>query len=617
MDIKLKESITQPTNAVKLKRAAIWARVSTIGQRETSLPSQAERVSATLSESGFVIPPEYTFSVNWSSLDLERCPEFLTLIGLIRRREIQAIGVFDRDRLAAEPTQRLIFLSECAEAGVEIIVSQGPPFIEGDEGQLVEMALTIGKKRAVLRARQGSKDGLHDRVASRGMPATWRTPYGYRWETIADKKAVRPALRLIPNADWPNVKDICDMLIKGSSYTPIIQELSRRGIPSPSGAPEWNKAALSAIIHNPTYAGRYYGLRRKAVEPQGVKRSSRVNSSNVRLPLKEAVYIPNVEIVDPPMTWDQRERILEQLARHQKLGQRNARRNYLLRGLILCGTHSGKRGEPRRYHGQPHYKSWRYVCPETGCAKPFLKGQEAEELAKRGIRALIAMLGKESIENIISPAIRKETKESLEYQLKGCQRKQKANLSAEKKVVNEYARGRIREEVYNQLLSEYLKEREHLQREQDSLLGLLAQIGHYKRIERSTREVVEAFSFRMDNLSDTEWRELFSIFNIELYIPSEKELEALGQRTKPMSIKEQLQNRYLYAGPFQIRFELPLEREEIEENVRGIISSAPGSVKHNVYPLRFSLHNFTTLERPRPRPQPSPVATPAGKGKNG
>jgi site-specific DNA recombinase len=574
MSIKVSESITQPAGAVKPRRAAIWARVSTTGQRETSLPSQLERVSATLKQGGFLVPEEYIFSVSWSSLDLERCPDFIRLIGLIRRGEIQAIGVFDRDRLAAEPTQRLVFLSEAKEAGVEIIVAQGPPFIEGDEGALVEMALTIGKKRAVLRARQGSADGLHDRVASRGQPATWgRPPYGYSWERKADKTEIQPDLRLIPTADWPSVQLICNMLLGGSSYTPILKELERRGIPSPSGAPLWNKAALSEIVHNPIYAGRYFGLRRKAVEPQGEKHSARVNSSNIRLPLNKAVYMPNITIVDPPLTWDQRECILEQLARHQKLSQRRARADYLLRGMVFCGTHTGKRGQPRAYHGQPHYKSYRYMCPVGGCAHPFMKGPYIESDIKAYLIWLLVAKGEVFLANIQSPATQERTKDKLEKDLKAFGRKRKENLSAETKVVNEYAHGKIGEEVYTRLISQYQTEREWLEAEQDRALALLAQIGHEERAAQSLKELLGSFVDKMDSLTNADWRRLFIILNFKVIVKTREQYEA-GLKARPKTLAEQVQQRMFDREWYWLSYDIPVTAEE-EDKVRGIVSNAP------------------------------------------
>ena len=124
-------------NAVK--PAAVWARVSTNSQAETSLPSQISRCREKLEQAGYSVIR--IFQVDWTSMDLFSCPEFQQLINLMKNHEIEALAVYDRDRLDAKGLQRLIFLSECKDAGIEIVICNGAPIIDGPEGQIVELAL--------------------------------------------------------------------------------------------------------------------------------------------------------------------------------------------------------------------------------------------------------------------------------------------------------------------------------------------------------------------------------------------------------------------------------------------------------------------------------------------
>ena len=165
--------------------AATLCRVSTHDQRELSLDSQEIAGRRALEAQGYEAPPQFVLKVDWSSLDLMSCPEFQQLRRWIADGTVQAVGTFDRDRLQAQGLQRLIFLSECRDKGVQIItVVQGPPMLEGGEGQLVELALALGKERSVLRAQQGARDGLRDRALLKGLPPNMNKPYGMRWENI-------------------------------------------------------------------------------------------------------------------------------------------------------------------------------------------------------------------------------------------------------------------------------------------------------------------------------------------------------------------------------------------------------------------------------------------------
>lgn len=175
-----------------MKVGAIWARISTEPQQ--SLDSQVARAKAEPEKRNYIVAPERILKVDWTSLDFFRCPEFQKLRNWIRDREIDTLGILNRDRLNAIGLQRLVFLSECKDTGIELVICQGPPILDEPEGQLVELALAIGKGRQVLRAQQGSRDALRERATVRGLPTTCQAPYGYRWD--------ESRTCLLPTLDW-------------------------------------------------------------------------------------------------------------------------------------------------------------------------------------------------------------------------------------------------------------------------------------------------------------------------------------------------------------------------------------------------------------------------------
>jgi site-specific DNA recombinase len=506
-----------------LKRAAIWARVSTSSQAETSLPSQVSRCKERLEHGGYVVV--HIFEDDWSSLDLFASPKFQQLVSLIRNKEIEALVVFDRDRLEAKGLQRLLFLSECREASVELIICQGPPIIDGPEGQIVELALAIGKERQVLRARQGSHDGLHDRAVKYGKPVTYRPIYGYDWEKENN--------RLVPNTQYPNLKLIFDMILAGSSYFPILQELKRRGILSPSGQPEWNKTTLSGIFHNPAYAGRFYALKVRACEPtQRPKKSKRVNSSQKRLSLEMAHYLPNIEIVKPPINWEQRTRIIDQLAQHQKLSQRNANRDYLLRGLIVCGTHQGKQGEPRRYHGQPHRDNWRYVCPVGGCTRPLIHGPQLEELVKFYVKYILIQQPDDFYKTIAKDEHRQKTAEDLTRDLQECDVKYAKKTQLLANLEHRFLSQEVDQDTYRVLKNRYIVERNGVDTRRNELLSAMRQIGREKEAAESLADLAFKYRLRLlyEDLPTHDWRNLFLALNLRIRVPTQEERLQIDDR---------------------------------------------------------------------------------------
>lgn len=536
------------------KIAAIWARIST--REQMSLDSQIARAKAKLESEGYVIPPERILAVDWTSLDLFSCPEFQRLRGWIQRKEIQGLGILDRDRLEAQGLQRLIFLSDCKDAGVELVICQGSPILDEPEGQLVELALAIGKERSVMRTKQGAKDGLYYRAIKRRLPTSHHKVFGYEW--VEDRK-------LKPNEDWLALKLIFDMALDGNTYDPIIKELKKRGILSPGGLDAWVKATISSILHNPVYAGRYYALKKEAVQPVTRKGVTYGNSSCRKLPLEQAEYLPEIEVVNPPITWEQRSQILHQLEVHQKLAKRNGRADYLLRGFIFCETHRGKKGEPRCYHGQPHHDTWRYVCPVGGCAHPFLKGIEIEGLAKLYADMLINCQSDEFYERISNRQNRDELEQSLRNELQSLEANYKRNVNAETELESRDLLGIEHPEVYRRLKAKFQDERIWIQERQQAIAEELAQLDRQAEAVASLQQIQAKVRGRLDELTKAEWRELFIALNLQIQVKTADE---------PVTLPDDwLGNRPLcsMASKVEVRFGIPIKTEQ----VGAIVLNAP------------------------------------------
>ncbi len=205
----------------------------------------------------------------------------------------------------------------------------------------------------------------------------------------------------------------------------ILRLMARRG----------SMSTLRTIIHNPINAGRYYGLVRKAVEPTNRAPYSKQKygkTSHRILALEEGVYLPKVKIVDPIITWDEREQILNQAKQRQKLSKRNAKREYLLRGLINRDTHIGKHGEPLKYTGCRYNESYRYRCQVGGCAKPKLSGPKIESWVKRETKALLSAAQDDNyMEGLLGIDKVEVTEDSLSHELKQLESKQDRIINAE------------------------------------------------------------------------------------------------------------------------------------------------------------------------------------------
>jgi len=526
--------------------AAIWARVSTTDQRELSLDGQVERVKAKLEGLGYQVPPVCILKVDWTSLDLYSCPQFQELRRWVNAREIQAVGVLDRDRLAAQGLQRLNFLADCKDAGVALVPYQGPPMLEGPEGQLVELALAIGKQRAVERAGQGAKDGLRDRAVLRGLPTSGHKVFGYDWDGPQ---------RLVPNSDWDTLAYICRQGVAGIATRAIVRELNAKSIPSPQEQ-KWCVPTVWRILTDPTNAGRYYALRREAVEPRKRRAATYGRSSYRQRRFEEWVRLPHVEVVNPPLTWGEWGAIRRRMEQNKLYAQRNAKRDYLLRGIIICDHHR------RRYHGQPQHLYWRYTCPVgKGCARPFINGPSIEgelkeilcDLFAKPAMILSAQLFGKGLDGIGA---------RLDQGLVRLEAKANKVVSAATELEARSVRGDVEPEIYERVKARLRAERSWIAEERERLQAQVALLGHQKEAQATLVELQARVKDRLGNADNGLWREIFAALNLTVLVHENGELELAAS--------------------------VPLEAEM--EKVDKLVLQSPGDLQRNKgYPLRFRL----------------------------
>lgn len=425
--------------------AAIWARVST--ELQQSLDSQVSRAKSELEKKGYIVSPERILKVDWTSLDLFHCPEFQELRRWIQKKEIAALGILDRDRLNAIGLQRLIFLSDCRENGVELIICQGPPILDEPEGQLVELALAIGKERQVLRAQQGSRDALRERATVKGLPTTYQNPYGYYWDKTQS--------RLLADVNWETRALIVNLFLQGNTLKGIVKELFKRGIPSPKGREWWPEPTVSLILKDTINYGEYRALRREAVEPKQRRGATYGKTSSKH---HQGITLSNIVVEKPIITKEQHDWILRRLEQNKLNAKRNSKRDYLLRSMIHY------EGDNLRYYGVDiRHMSWayKYIPRDRNKDNPrtYLPGRKLESVVEAKAREILT--SDEVLERELGwrKVLIDESITKLEGQLRRLDRKWNENVNAESELVGLRIRGKVSDEPYHRQQTLLLTER--------------------------------------------------------------------------------------------------------------------------------------------------------------
>ncbi len=546
--------IIQSTPAVT--PVAIYCRVSTEDQERegTSLDTQRQACLKYCQEKGYLAIHQFTETA--SGLTLDR-PKLHELRRLVRVGEIKHIVIYCLDRISRDPTHGVILTQELEKYGVSL-EAVTEDIDNSDLGKLISYIRGYAAKLESEKIKERTTRGIRARVIDKRLPVTYRQPYGYSWDKENN--------RLIPNSDYNTARLIIDLSINGKSYDFIIAELKLRGILSPTGLPEWNKHTISAIIRNPVYAGQFYAFKSKVREPNRRNGTTYGKTSKEQLPSDQWVYIPEIEIKEPIFTPEQQALLLDQLQKRQNLSQRNAKRNYLLRGMVFCETHRGKKGEPRVYHGQPHYGRWRYSCPVGKCQGAFINGPELENLIATQTAILLVMLDSKDWSVMVKQ--NKTTTAGLKADIARLRREEDQLIGKTAKLEDARFDGQVDEPVYDRLKTQYENRRRFVLAEQNKLLEEIVQINRRQDVTKSLKDLVgewkhglaeslRAFTAcdgteRPENLTAF-WRQLLTRLNFELHV-------------HPLSAEEQHLEIYNINGKrinCELRYDLPISSKNI------------------------------------------------------
>lgn len=218
------------------------------------------------------------------------------------------------------------------------------------------------------------------RVAASGAWLAGPIPFGF----TLDKEATVPDghVPLFPSPQHANVaREIFTRIAGGATLIGEIARLNALGVPSESvyaggtvlerGQGRWTLSRLSRMVHNPAYKGFHI---------TETKRGGRIER-------------PCASIIDPDL-W---QRANDQLAANRKLSKKNAKRDYLLSGLIRCAhCHRGYSGTAKSYgNGREirYYRCNSNLAGETGgvpCPAKMIRADELEAVVWEQCRCYLA-----------------------------------------------------------------------------------------------------------------------------------------------------------------------------------------------------------------------------------
>jgi len=322
-------------------RAAIYCRISSDRDDDRLGVDRQEQDCRTLCEDrGWtVIEPIYVDNNISASGKAERA-QYQKLLQDIEQGSVDALAVWDIDRLARKPTELEHFVATCDAAGVTQLA-----FVGGTIDVATGDGLLVARIKGAVAAEEVRKTGQRIRrkkleIAESGAFSGGARPFGYE----ADGMTVRGSEAAV-------IREAASRILEGSTLYSIRKDWNERGITTAHGKP-WSYTSLKTVLTGPRIVG---------------KRQHGKDGDGRPIIIGEAAWPAVVDIE----TWEALRQVLYDPARKQPPPSRD----YPLRGVVVCDE-CGK-----FLSAQPDSRKRNYICKKEtgGCGRVYVTAKLIED----------------------------------------------------------------------------------------------------------------------------------------------------------------------------------------------------------------------------------------------
>jgi site-specific DNA recombinase len=356
-----------------MKTCAIYARVSTSAQTEgASLESQVEACRVEAQARGLTVLREFKEVFSGASL-LDR-PLLAECREEVRGNRLDAVIVFDIDRLSRNIIHLGIFLEECDRFNTALVFVNSD-FERSPEGMLLFSIRGYLAEAERLKITERTTRGRRHK-AKDGTLSFKRKLYGYTLNAEGKREIYAPEAEV--------VKEMFRRLAAGDSLWSIAGDFNKRNVPKPSGRGAWWANNIKCIVTNPAYTGRTVVFRQKKI--------SRYDAGKKILTTRHTEADTQTELPagTTPAIVSQAE--FDAVKRTLDFNRQNRRRvpqkEALLRGLLFCQC--GRMMSYRVFNRWPAYACTSKQNPAVNCRTRALNAKEGEsavwELAEKFIK---------------------------------------------------------------------------------------------------------------------------------------------------------------------------------------------------------------------------------------
>jgi hypothetical protein len=353
-----------------------------------------------------------------------------------------------------------------------------------------------------MRAQSGAKQGLEDRAKKDGLPPTKMKVYGYKNQHNT----------YVPDTNYSNACLIWNLALEGKRNKAICKELVKRGIPTPSNKIMWEPSSLRAMLTNPIYAGRVGTLRYEKVFPKARRKDTFGKTSYRIKPMEEWHFLEGL-VERPIVAWEQFMVVQERLKLNKQHSLRNAKRFYLLRGIIKCQVCH------RIYYGvtqtgnRPTYAcsaAWAQTHGKK-CVSKAIPCPRIEGDTKAKIRSFLESPSVYLREVRGRQGITDRTIVDLEEALKGNEREYKKTIDDERRKANS-----LSDEAFKQEQALITARRTWLAEENERIGAKIANLQRQRVTEDMVVNLRQRLETNLGYATDRDWRFIFESVGLKV-----------------------------------------------------------------------------------------------------
>lgn len=332
-----------------VQACGIYARISSDDGTALGVARQIDDCTREAERRGWPVAEVFTDN-DVSATKAKRRPEYERLLSAIESRSIDALIVYDVDRLTRTPAEleRFIDLADrhhtaLASVGgeVDLATPQGR-LTARIKGSVARHEVEQMSRRLKRKFQENAKEGIAHGV----------TPFGYRRERTFDDKGRDTGYReVIDPAEAEAVRELYRMVIAGETLRSMAKYLNDSGFKTGRGN-EFRGNVVGNMLRRPGYAGH-------------------------RTHAKQIVSKGEWEAIVDQDTWDQAIAVLSTPGRRHSRG---LEAKHLLSGIALCGR-CGTAVPPQQVVLRPNIGKKRppsYACPK--CMKLTRQMEPVDDL---------------------------------------------------------------------------------------------------------------------------------------------------------------------------------------------------------------------------------------------